>query len=381
MTDHPVTRLPRFIRSWRFAAAAVLIAVVLPATGDAARRNRAYLRLLHGDPSAADGATDDLLVLRRSLFQGDWATTEQMLARTSRPDRLAALLVLHEARRRVNARDLDGARAALAIVSAQAGQDPVLWYRVGEIHARSGAPKEAVAAYARGAAVDPSAPWSEGRYRTAMIHRHERNWQAVADLLAPLLTASDEVIARNVDSSQIGGAVWQEAFLPLGQAFRNLGRPAEEEATYERVSRIAAPRRDWTLNRALVNLAGARRARGDVPSALEAVRRALDLATEFDASFRREYELATAAEADRVVDQARLAGRLDALRAGAEELVRRAPESPGSWYLRGLASEASCDLDRARSDYARTAALLRPGTGAFLAGRPSEPPKGPCPPR
>jgi tetratricopeptide (TPR) repeat protein len=369
-------------RWWRFGAAAVLIVVALPWTISATRRNRAYLRLLHGEASDVAYTADDLYVLRSALQRGDWSTTGQMLARTAGPDRLAALLVLHEADRRVKARDLEGGRTALAIVSATAGRDPALWYRAGEIYERAGEANAAVAAYQLGDAVDPAAPWTQGRYRIAMIHQHERQWQALVDLLGPLLmTAPDQDIERNVDSSQMGGAVWQEAFLPLGQAYHELGKPAEEEATYERVTRIAAPRRDWTLNRALVNLAAGKRAHGDTASAVEASRRALDLATEFDDSSRRTYELDTAAEAHRVVDQARREGRLDSLRAATEELVRRAPESPGAWYLRGLASEASCDLDRARSDYSRAASLVRPGTGAFLAGRPAVPARGPCPPR
>jgi tetratricopeptide (TPR) repeat protein len=370
-----------FFRSWLFAVAAIVIVVALPATIGAARRNLAYLRLLHGDAGGGASSGDDLFVLRGSLQRGDWMTAERMLLRTARPDRLAPLLVLHEADRRVKARDLEGGRAALALVSAQAGRDPALWYRVGEIYERAGAAGDAVAAHARGSASDPAAPWTYGRYRMAMIHQHEKNWQGVLDLLAPLMTAPDDVIARNVDTSQIGGTVWQEAFVALGEAYRQLGRAAEAEASYDRVARIAAPRRDWTLNRALVFLAAAKRARGDYPSALEAARRALDVATEFDASYRQKFELDTAAEADRLIDQARREKRLDALNAPLEEMVRRTPESPGAWYLHGLASEASCDVAKARADYGRAAALVRPGTGAFLAGRPADPARGPCPAR
>jgi tetratricopeptide (TPR) repeat protein len=368
-------------RSWRFIAAAVLIAAALPATIGAARRNLAYLRLLHGGTGAPAYEGDDLFVLRTSLRRGDWASVEQTLARTSRPDRLAPLLVLHEADRRVAARDFDGGRAALALVTAQAGRDPALWYRAGEIYEKAGAAKEALAAYARGSGSDPAAPWTYGHYRMAMIHQHEKNWHGVVELLAPLMTAPDDVIARNVDSSQIGGAIWQEAFVALGEAYRQLGRTADAEASYERVARIAAPRRDWTLNRALVSLAAARRARGDYAAALEAESRALDVATELDPSYRRTFELDTAAEADRVIDQARAAQRLAAVDAAVGELLRRTPESPGAWYLRGLASEAACDPAAARSHYARAAALVRPGTGAFLAGRPAEPARGPCPAR
>lgn len=98
-------------------------------------------------------------------------------------------------------------------------------------------------------------------------------------------------------------------------------------------------------------------------------------------SHRRQYELDTAAEAERVIDQARRDARLETLRAPLDDLIRRAPGSPGAWYLRGLAREASCDAGGARSDFARAAALVKPGTGAFLAGRPAEPPRGPCPAR
>jgi tetratricopeptide (TPR) repeat protein len=338
----------KFFQSWRFVAAAVLIAVTLPWTIGAARRNRAYLHLLRGEASDAAYSADDLFVLRSSLERGDWATAGQMLARTARPDRLAPLLVLHEADRRVKARDIAGGRAALALVSAQAGSDPALWYRLGEIYERAAAAKDAVSAYARGTVFDPAGPWTYGRH---------------------------------IDTSQLGGAIWQEALLPLGHAYEQLGRAADAEATYERVSRIEAPRRDWTLNRALVSLSGVKRAQGDVPSALEAVRRALDVATELDVSYRRTYELDTSAEAERVVDQARREGRAHTLRAGTDGLVLRAPDSPGAWYLRGLTSEAACDLAGARSDYGRASALVRPGSGAFLTGRPADPPRGGCPSR
>lgn len=355
---------------------------MLPATIAAARRNRAYLHLLHGDAGLGSYAGDDLFVLRRSLLRADWATAERMLARTWRPDRLAALLVLNEAGRRVDARDVEGARAALGVVRTQAGSDPALWYRLGEMYERASAPGDAVAAYTRGAAVDPASPWTEGRYRIAMIYQHEQTWQGLVDLLAPvLMTATDEQVVRNIETLRAGGAVWQGTFLALGEALGKLGRAAEAEAAYERVSRIAAPRRDWTLNRALVYLAAAKRNHGNVAPALEAVRRALDLATEFDDSFRREYELDTAAEAGRVIDQARRDGRMDELHTSLEELRRRLPESPAVWYLRGLASEATCDADAARSHYGRAAALVRPGSGAFLAGRPAEPAGGACPPR
>lgn len=325
---------------------------------------------------------DDLLGLRRALWRGDWPATERRLAATSGPDRLAALLVLHEADRRSSRNDFSGARAALDIVTAQTRDDIVMWYLLGQAYERARLPDDAVAAYGRGAAADPTSPWSEGRDRLAMIYQHQEAWQPLVDLLGPLLaSASDTDFGRQTQQRSTGGAVWQGTFLALGQAYDHLGKAAEAEATYERIGRIAAPRRDWTLNRALVYLARAKRAHGDFASALEAVRRALDLATEFDESFRREYELDTAAEADRTIDQARREGQLDALQTSVGDLVRRAPQSPGSWYLRGVTSEALCDIGRARSAYERTASLVRPGAGAFLAGRPADPARGPCPPR
>ena len=381
----------RAARWWRLAVVAIIAAIVLPATVRGARRNWEYLPILHraavGGPGRdmpmADGpADDDLLSLRRSLSRGDWPATQRMLAATSGPDRLAPLLVLHDADRRSSLNDFSGARAALDIVNAQTRDDIVMWYLLGQAYERARLPDDAVTAYGRGAAVDPTSPWSEGRYRIAMIYQHQEAWQPLVDLLGPLLaSASDTDFGRPIQQLSRGGAVWQGTFLALGQAYDHLGKAAEAEATYERMGRIAAPRRDWTLNRALVYLARAKRAHGDFASALEAVRRALDLATEFDASFRREYELDTAAEAGRVIDQARRQGQLDALQTSVGDLVRQAPQSPGSWYLRGLTSEAACDIGGARSAYERTASLVQPGAGAFLAGRPADPAGGPCPPR
>lgn len=367
---------------WRIGAAVLLVALAAPAAINAARRNRAYLHLLHAGAGAGPGSSDALLILRRSLRDGDWPTAQRMLAQTAGPDRLAALLVLRDAERRVTARDADGARAALAIVGRQAGDDYVVWYRAGAAYERLGASAEAVQAYARGSAADPAAPWSEGRYRTAMLHQHDKQWQPLADVLEPILgSASDEDIARDVQPLVSGGAIWQGAFLALGDAYDHLGKAAEAERTYERVARIAKPRRDWTLNRALVYLARAKRAHGDLAAALESVGRALDLATTFDDSFRREYELDTAAEAGRLIGQAQRDGQLNTLQTSLEALVQRAPDSPGAWYLSGLAREAVCDAGGARSAYQRAATLVRPGAGAFLAGRPIDPangPAGPC---
>jgi tetratricopeptide (TPR) repeat protein len=379
LTRQPGIRAGR----WLAAAAAALFAVaMLPDAVGAARRNRAYLHLLHTGTVPEVGATDDLLTLRRSVQQGDWATTRAMLARTSRPDRLAPLIVLHEADRRVRAGDLAGARAALEALRSRGEYDSVVWYQLGTVYERANLPEDAVQAYARGAAIDPAAPWTEGRYRIAMIYQRQKKWQPLADALAPLvLTASDADLGRKIESVTGGGAVWQGTVLALGEAYENLNRPADAEAAYERMARLTAPRRDWTLNRALVYLARAKRGHGDFGSAIDALGRALDLATEFDASFRREYELDTAGEAGRLVDHARRAGQLATVRTAAAELVQRVPESPGAWYLRGLVNEASCDAGQARSDYDRARTLVRPGSGAFLAGRPIDPSGSPCAPR
>lgn len=360
----------------------VVVAVgVGPIVGRAAQRNWAYLQLLHGEVGEAAG-TDDLLTLRRALSRGDWTTTERMLERTSNPDRLAPLLVIHEAGRRGDRGDLTGALAALETVRDQAAEEPVVWYQLGEAYERVRSYEDAVSAYAHGASVDPSAPWAEGRYRKAMIFQRQEKWQAVVEELAPVLTnASDAEIAGTVRHLQLGGAIWQGAYLALGEAYDRLGDAAASEAAYERMARIVAPRRDWTLNRGLVYLARAKRTRADYNGAAEALTRALDLATTFDASFRQEYELDTAAEADRLVEQARTSSQLARLQMAAADLTGRASQSPGAWFLTGLAAEASCDFESARTAYSRAAQATRPGTGAFLSGRPAEPARWPCPPR
>jgi tetratricopeptide (TPR) repeat protein len=366
---------------WTGALLAILW-VVGPDLTSAAHRNLAYLQVLRGHVGPDTPGADDLLTLRRALARGDWMTTERMLVRTSYPDRLAALLVIHEAGRRADAGDTEGARAALAAVRADAADEPVVWYRLGEAYERAQLPEDALQAYARGAELDPASPWSEGRYRIAAIYQRQARWEALVELLAPILrTASDAQIAGTVRSLQLGGAVWQEAYLPLGEAYERLGRTAEAEATYDRMARIVTPRRDWTLNRGLVYLARIQRSSADYDTAAEMVIRALDLATAFDAPHRREYELDTAAEAERLIEQVRHAGPLSALRAAMDARVAQTPQSPAAWFLRGLVLEASCDPVGARSSYARATETVRPGAGAFLTGRPAEPAKWPCPPR
>lgn len=208
---------------WRPGAAVLvmlLIAVLLPAGIGAARRNRAYLHLLHADAGAGPGTGDALFILRRSLRDGDWPTTRRMLDQAARPDRLAQLLVLLEADRRVKAHDFAGAKAALELVRVRPDNDPVLWYRLGDVYDRANLPEEAVQSYARGSAGDPAAPWTAGRYRTAMIYQRRQQWRPLVDLLAPLLAAaSDAEILRNIESVQRATGVWQGAFLALGEAY------------------------------------------------------------------------------------------------------------------------------------------------------------------
>ena len=40
------------------------------------------------------------------------------------------------------------------------------------------------------------------------------------------MTASDENIERTINAYEMGGAVWQEAFLPLGEAYRKVRNTA-----------------------------------------------------------------------------------------------------------------------------------------------------------
>lgn len=359
--------------------ALVLAVALFPGVLGAMRRNWAYIQLLHGDPRAevvaaapAPTVADDLLALRRSVLRSDWITTEAILARRSGPDHFAPLIVIHDARRRVAAGDIEGARRALGAVRAQAADDSVVWYQLGEAYELALSLEDAVAAYARGAAVDPAAPWTEGRYRLAMIHQRAEQWQPLVDQLAPVLSsASDRDIAQTVRTLELGGAVWQGAFLALGLAYERLGKLADAEAVYERVARIQAPNRDWTLNKMLVALAHLKRGHGDLESAQQYLGRALDLATEFPDSYRRPYETDTAAEARSLVAQAHHEQNLGRFRESAEAQVRQAPLSAGAWFMLGLAQEAACDLQGARSAYANATRRVRPGAGSFLEGRPA----------
>lgn len=321
----------------------------------------------------ADGpAGDSLLGLRRSLSRGDWPSTERALAATSGSDRLAALLVLYEADRRSSRNDFSGASAALEVVNAQTADDIVIWYLLGQAYERARLPDDAVRAYGRGAAVDPTSPWSEGRYRVAMIYQRQEAWQSLADLLGPLIASASEAdFGRQTQQLSKGGGVWQGTVLMLGQAYEHLGRTVDAEATYERVCRLPAPSRDWTLNKTLVSLARLKRGRGDMTSAQRHLGRALDLATEFPDSYRRPYETDTAAEAISITDQARRELKLGELEESADALVRQSPQSPGAWYELGLAREALCDFGGARCAYTRAASRVRSGAGSFLEGRPT----------
>lgn len=375
-------------RGWMVLVLLAFILIGLNSVG-AARRNMAYVNLVHGRfdawqqfaTTASDGTKPGRLArLRRSLERSDWPETERMLAlQANDADRLAPLLVVHDAERRVESGDLAGARAALRAVSAQSTYEAGVLYRVGAAWERAQSPADAVRTYERGAERDAAGRWAEGHYRAAMVHQRDAQWPLLQKLLAPLLeSASDLDLKRPIRPRDPGGAVWQGTFLALGEAYEHLGRPRDAKATYERLARIVGPRRDWTLNRALVSLAVARSGDGEIALAVDAVVRALDLSTEFDTSYRARFELDTAAEAVRIVDTVSATGRLDALETSADELTRRLATSPGAWFVRGLISEARCDTVRARSDYARAAELVPAGAGAFLAGRPADSSKTPC---
>ncbi len=205
-----------------------------------------------------------------------------------------------------------------------------------------------------------------------MIYQHQEKWQPLVDLLAPLLaSASDADFGRPIQGFRTGEGIWQGTFLALGLAYEHLGKTADAEAAYERVCRLPASGRDWTLNKMLVSVARLKRGHGDLASAQQYLARALDLATEFPDSYRRPYEADTAAEANSLTDQARREQKLGDLKQSADGLVRQSSQSPGAWYELGLIREAACDLEAARVAYARAAGLVRPGSGSFLEGRPS----------
>ena len=365
-----------------------VVAVGLASVGVAGgvQRNWAYVQLARGRSSVlGEGPVESgrrpaaLLALRRAATAGEWSAAQQLLAARDGRDTLPPILMAHEAERRAASGDLAGARAALAIVSAQTAYAADVWYRVGEAEERAGADDEALAAYVRGTSRDAAAPWSEGRYRALLVSQRTQRWQAIVDLMSPIVgAASDADLKRPVRASDPGGALWQGTLLALGDAYERLGDRTAAEATFERVSRVEAPRRDWTFNRSLVSLARLRRERGDRVAAADPVARALDVSTEFEAAYRQRFELDTAAEVERLVDDARVANELPALDAAVEAMTRRAPPSGGAWFVRGVISEARCDVDRARAAYAQAAHLVRAGSGAFLMGRPQNRANGPC---
>lgn len=366
-------------------AVLALVGLALTDAVGAARRNMTYLRLSRGHsaelvaPATVTTRANERLALRVALAGSDWSTAARLFVADEDRDRLAAMLLIHDGEQRATAGDLAGARAALSIVETRPGYEAEVWYRLGEAWQRAHAPADAVRMYARGSVIDAAAPWTEGRYRAALVDQAESRWQSVVDALAPLMrSATDQEIERPIQASDPGGAVWQGTLLMLGEAYDHLGNAAEAEATYDRVARIAVPRRDWTLNRSLVYLGRARSARGDFIAALDPMTRALDLATTFEPAYRKIFELDTAKNMQQTVDRVRQLGRLDALQVAVDDITRRSPSGIGAWFLHGLVSEALCDRGAARASYERVARLLPAGVGAFLEGRPGAP-ASPCP--
>ena len=392
MTSEASARSTDVAARWRrFAAAVIVLTITLPGIIRSAGRNWAYLQILHavggeasdrGSLSSDRSANDDLLGLRRALALGDWPSASRILTATAGPDRLAALLVLREADRRVDRGDNAGARTALSIVDRQTRDDVAMWYLLGSAYEHANLPEEAIRAYRRGDGLDPTGPWSDGRYRIAMIYQRQGEWRPLVDLLGPLFArASAADFGRQTQQVSNGGPIWQGTFLALGLAYEQLGSIADAEAVYERVSRLPSPSRDWTLNKMLVALSRLKRGHGDLVSAQQYVVRAIDLATEFDASYRRAYETDTAAEAGSVVDQARRELKLSDLQKTSDVLVEQLPQSPGAWYFLGLVREAACDLSGAKSAYAHAQSAVRRGAGSFLEGRPATDAARTCEPR
>lgn len=354
-------------------ACAALAALAWPDVTRAVSRNGVYLSWLTlgtlaqaPDPPGAVSRADALLALRRALARRDWTAVDQWLGRTTQPDRLAPFVVIHEAGVWLASGARDEALLALAAVDRHAGSDPMVWYRVGEAWEEAGQIERARAAYAAGAAADPAAPWSEGRYRLAVLDRRAQQWaDVVAHLSGLLMSATDAEIARTVRHLQLGGGIWQEAFLSLGEALERLGRAAEAEAAYARMAAITQPRRDWTLNRGLVSLARLASDRGDFERAAEVVTRALALSAGFDVSHRETYERDTAAAVEQLVRAAGAADQLPGVRAQMEERAR-ASSSAAAWYVAAVAAAAMCDDSSATAAVARARGLAPPGTAAYL---------------
>ena len=372
------------------AAAAIVVVTAAAIPFGVAHRNREYLQLLHGtlDPRPADahgpGGTrsDQRLDLRRALMRGDWPAAKPLLERLAGPDRLAALLVVREAERRVEKQDPQGARSALGLFDPDGPYDAIVWYRIGKTYLEHlNDPGRASGAYRAGASRDPLGNWSEGRYQIAMIYRRQENWpEVIAALAMPFGGASDDDLRRSIQPLERGGPAWQGTFLALGEAYERLGRRAEAEATYQRIAGLRGAQHDWTMNRALAYLSRLESERGDLEAALRHLAQALDLAESLEQS-RADYETDTATRADHLIMAAVARGTLADLMRTAEALTRPSDRSSGAWYLRGLVAEARCDLPQAETAYARARSLAPPNAGSFLTGRPSEARRRACRPQ
>lgn len=365
-------------------ALGLLVAVGAVGLGGAARRNWTYLQLVRGQrvtlvATDATSRPEHLLRLRTALAADDWVTATQELSTSYYSDRLEPMLVIRDAERRVGLGDTSTARRVLSLLSAERPYDAGLWYRVGETFERAQSPDDAARAYERGASRDAAEPWSYGRYRLSLLDQQAQRWPQVVASLAPLFErATDAEIVRPIDPADAGGALWQGCLLALGEAYAHLGDQTRAEAAFARMSQLAQPRPDWTLNRGLTYLAQAQSARGDAPAALRSIVRALDLSTTFEVAYRRRFELDTAAEAARIVDQARATQSLPAVQGAIDSVERETPKSVGVWWMQGMVAEAACDVPRARAAFARAASRAPAGAGAFLEGHPADPSKSPC---
>lgn len=376
-------------RAWWGAAAVLAVSLVsVVDVADAARRNVAYVALLrHRDapdvrPVTGSTSADRRLDLRRAMLRGDWASVASALG-AAPPDRLESLLVIRAADDRRSAGDLTGARAALAALRAQPGYDAEVWYRAGAAYERMRALGDAAWAYEHGGARDPGQPWAEGRYRAAVLHQQQGECTAVVSLLSvPFASAGDADFARPVQLLEPGGAIWQGAFLVLGEAYEQLGRVRDAETVYDRVSRLPAPRRDWTFNRVLVALARVRAARGQVEGAAWPLADALDLTETLDPPVRARFERDTAAAIDELARALqrpeRVAERVAIERAAAAQ-VGAHPASAGAWFVLGALADGRCDRAAARDAFTRALRLVPAGAGAHVAARLDAARKDPCP--
>ena len=114
-------------------AVVILMVAGFVARGSA-RRNWAYVQLLHGrvepwhayaDAAPATDRPGQLARLRAALQRGVWPDVSRMLSLLAAgPDRLAPLLVIQDAERRAATGEVTAARAALRCVSEQPGTSP-----------------------------------------------------------------------------------------------------------------------------------------------------------------------------------------------------------------------------------------------------------------